>query len=118
MAGGQLRQGFSNRRIEREITMRQKDFRFLKEMKSIAVDRRGFPKFVSSVGVGAVIVPSLRAGLASLKLLDFLRQSRDDFEKIAHNAVSCDLENRRFLVFVDGHNRMRTLHPHHVLDSA
>ena len=98
--------------------MRQKDFRFLKEMMSIAVDRRESPKFVSSVGVGAVIVPSLRAGLAGLELLDFLRQSRDDFEKISHNAVSCGLKNRRFLVLVDGHNRVRALHPHHVLDGT
>ena len=82
--------------------MRQKDFRFLKEMKSIAVDRRELLEFVSSVGVGAVIVPSLRAGLAGLELLDFLRQSRDDFEKISHNAVSCDLKNRRFLVLEIG----------------
>ena len=44
--------------------MRQKNFRFLKEMKCTAVDRREFLKFVSSVGVGAVIVPSLRAGLS------------------------------------------------------
>jgi len=98
--------------------MRQKDFRFLKEMKSIAVDRRELLEFVSSVGVGAVIVPSLRAGLAGLELLDFLRQSRDDFEKISHNAVSCGLKNRRFLVLVDGHNRVRALHPHHVLDGT
>src|SRR3989304_6106342 len=49
---------------------------------------------------------------------EFLDQFRDHLEQIAHDAVIGHLEDRRFLVLVDGDDHPAVLHPGQVLDGA
>ena len=49
---------------------------------------------------------------------ELLRQLRHDREQIADQADIGDLEDRRFLVLVDGDDDLRILHPREVLDRA
>ena len=50
--------------------------------------------------------------------LELLGQLRDDLEQVADEADVGDLEDRRFLVLVDGDDDLRILHAREVLDRA
>src|SRR5207237_10413954 len=50
--------------------------------------------------------------------LEFLNHARHDLEQIAHDAVVGDLEDRRFLVLVDGDDAAADLHAVRGLDRA
>ncbi|KQU08295.1 hypothetical protein ASG68_22105 [Rhizobium sp. Leaf453] len=52
------------------------------------------------------------------KGLERLLQFRQDVEEIADEAVVCDLEDRGFLVLVDGDDDLRVLHAGQMLDGA
>src|SRR6266568_135492 len=56
------------------------------------------------------------AGFLLFQLPQPLRQGRDDLEQVADDAVGGHLEDRRFLVPVDGDDHVRVLHPDQVLD--
>src|SRR5690349_19537044 len=51
-------------------------------------------------------------------LADLLGQHRDGFEEVTDDAVIGDVEDRRFGIFIDGHDRARVLHSDQVLDRA
>src|SRR5438128_742935 len=53
-----------------------------------------------------------------MELPDLFRESRHDFEEIPHDPVVGNLEDRRVLVLVDGHNDLRRAHAGEVLDRA
>jgi len=53
-----------------------------------------------------------------LLLFEGFGERRNEFENVSDDAVIGDLEYRRVLVLVDGHDGARTLHPHDVLDGA
>src|SRR6478736_3671483 len=53
-----------------------------------------------------------------LFLLDRCGQLRNDLEQISDDAVVGHLENRRFLVLVDRHDRLAVLHSGEMLDGA
>src|SRR6266581_260883 len=56
------------------------------------------------------------AGFLLFQLPQPLRQGRDDLEQVADDAVGGHLEDRRFLIPVDGDDHVRVLHPDQVLD--
>ena len=45
-------------------------------------------------------------------------QFRHGFKQVGHQAVVGNIENRRFRIFVDGHNHLAVLHTGGVLDGA
>src|ERR1700754_1104393 len=55
---------------------------------------------------------------APLLLLDRGGEFGNDLEEIAHDAVVGNLEDRRFLVLVDRHDRLAVLHAGEMLDRA
>src|SRR5437588_12426731 len=57
----------------------------------------------------AALRPSLHAAGSSLES-QLLRQLRHDLEQVADKPEVRDLEDRRFLVLVDGNDRLRILH--------
>src|SRR5215467_10337106 len=54
--------------------------------------------------------------LALLHFIDFLDEGRDDVKQVSYYSVGRQLENRRFLVFVDRQDRTGILHSDLVLD--
>ena len=60
----------------------------------------------------------LAADRLSLRLLDRLGKSGNDFEEVAHGSNIGDLEDRRIGIFVDRDDEVRTLHAHEVLDRS
>src|SRR5947209_1596161 len=54
----------------------------------------------------------------SLSLQDLGHQRRDYLEQIADNPIIGHFKNRRVGVLVDGHNDLRSFHPHQVLNRA
>src|SRR3989339_608054 len=54
----------------------------------------------------------------SADFLDFSDQQRDNLEDIAHYSISSHFEDRGVGIFVDGNNRIGTLHSNQMLDFA
>ena len=55
---------------------------------------------------------------ARLGLLEGLGQGRDGFEQVGHQAIVGDLEDRGFLVAVDGRYHLAVLHAREVLNGT
>src|SRR5450759_1059628 len=59
-----------------------------------------------------------RDGQLGLQLFRRFRHRGHDLEKVAHDAVGRDLEDRRLGILVDGHDDLRRAHAREVLDRA
>src|SRR5258708_11063940 len=55
---------------------------------------------------------------STLELLDLLNKDRQDFEQVADDAIVGNVESGSFGIVVDGHDGLRVLHPHQVLNRA
>lgn len=56
--------------------------------------------------------------LGRFRLFNLFNQGRNNLEQVAHHAISRNLENGRFGILIDGHDRTRTLHANLMLDGA
>src|SRR5260221_2276847 len=81
-------------------------------------DRRGTTASNQAVEYLPAARPSLQARRAVFLGLQLLGQLPDDLEKVSDQPHVRDLEDPRFLVPVDGDNRLRILHSRQVLARA